>query len=213
MVRRFMEPLEEDSMLLIVPAILACITALLCGGSLRSLVGLPIRGGLILLSLGIQLAIYVPFLRTSPLVLTHAAIIYIIALLLAVAGMLRNWHLGLPVRIATLGLLLNATVIAANGGHMPVNAAAMRATQGADAVAAARDMSTYRNTRLADRSSLLLPLSDIIPVRVPAYSGNVYSAGDVLISSGIALLVFRSTRRRSAPETPAASRRSELAAS
>jgi hypothetical protein len=45
-------------------------------------------------------------------------------------GALRTWHLGVAARIVTLGLALNATVIALNGGHIPGNAAAIRAVQG-----------------------------------------------------------------------------------
>ena len=40
-------------------------------------------------------------------------------------------------------------------------------------------------------------LSDVIPVRVPFYHGNVFSLGDVLIASGAALLVFQGMRTRS----------------
>jgi hypothetical protein len=184
-------------MFLLVPALVAGIIALLCGGSLRNLAAVQVRGGLILLSLGVQLAIYLPLLRRSGLVVHHAELIYLVAMALAIAGMLRNWRLGVPMRVATLGLILNATVIAANGGHMPVNAAALHATIGSAAVQTATDPQVYVNTRLATGSSHLLFLSDVIPVRVPLYHGNVFSAGDVLIASGVAMLVFGGVRRRS----------------
>jgi hypothetical protein len=116
---------------------------------------------------------------------------------LAVAGVLSNWHLGVPLRIAALGLIMNATVIAANGGIMPVNAVALNATIGSAAVRTAHDPSVYVNTRTANGSSHLLFLSDVIPVRVPFYHGIVFSLGDVLIASGAALLVFHGMRTRS----------------
>ena len=184
-------------MFLLVPALVAGIVALLCGGSLRNLAAVHVRGGLILLSLGVQLAIYLPLLRRSGLVVHHAELIYLFAMALAIAGMLRNWRLGVPLRVATLGLIMNATGIAANGGHMPVNAAALHATIGSVAVQTATDPQVYVNTRLATSSSHLLFLSDIIPVRVPLYHGNVFSAGDVLIASGVSMLVFGCVRRRS----------------
>lgn len=182
-------------MLLVIPAALACVVSLLRGGSLRRLQELPIRASiLILLSFVIQLLVYLPGLRSSALVMAWAAPIYIVALALAVLGMLSNWHLGLPLRIAALGLMLNMSVILVNGGHMPVNAAALRAIQGDAKIRELRDPHLYGNTRPAGSSSHLVALSDIIPVPMPHGRGNVYSFGDVLISSGIAVLVYRATR-------------------
>jgi len=182
--------------LLLIPALIAGMLAILCGGSLRNLAELRLRSsGLILASLAIQLLIYLPALRHSSLILDHAEAIYVSALGLAIVGMLRNLHLGPAIRLAALGLVLNATVITINSGHMPVNAAAMRATRGAGALVAARDPNTYGNTRLAKPSDRLLFLSDVIPVRFAA-GGNVYSIGDVLITSGVALLVYGTMRRR-----------------
>src|ERR687883_790568 len=106
-------------MLLAVPALLALVAALLRGGSLRHLAALPFRGGtFIFTSLAIQVLIYMPFVRTSPLVLHWGGLIYIVTLGLALAGVLRNWSLGTPMRLATLGLALNAIVITANGGRI-----------------------------------------------------------------------------------------------
>lgn len=183
-------------MLLTIPAILACVLALLCGGSLRNLAGLRIRNGsLIMLAFLIQLVIYLPALRHSSLVVTLAIPIYLGALLLAVVGMLRNWHLGLPVRLATLGLLLNFTAIALNGGHMPTNAQAMQQVQGTGKIHELQNAHLYANTRLANGSTRVEFLTDIIPVQLPSGVGNVYSIGDVLISTGVASLVFLSMRR------------------
>ncbi len=182
-------------MLLLIPAILACIVALLRGGSLRHLAELPVRASiLIMISFMIQVLVYLPALRNSTLVLAWAAPIYLAALALAVLGMLSNWHLGVPLRIATVGLILNTTVILVNGGHMPANAAALRAVQGEVKIRELQDPHIYGNTRLAGPSSHLVALSDIIPVPMPHGRGNVYSLGDMLIASGIMVLVYRATR-------------------
>jgi hypothetical protein len=189
-------------MLLLIPAILAFMLALLCGGSPRNLAGLRIRNGsLIMLAFLIQLVIYLPALRDSSLVVNLAIPIYLGALLLAVAGMLRNWHLGIPVRLATLGLLLNFTAIALNGGHMPTNAQAMQQVQGTWKIHELQNAHIYANTRLANGNTRVAFLTDIIPVRLPTGVGNVYSIGDVLICTGVASLVFLSMRR--APGAPA----------
>jgi hypothetical protein len=193
-------------MLLVAPILVAAALALLFGGSFYQLAQLRIRHSPLLFgSLFIQVAIYFPMLRHAAFVTDHAALIYLGALSLALLGMASNWGLGLPLRIALLGLALNASVIAANGAHMPVDAAALRAVLGPHWVAIARDPHTYTNTRLADRASRLLLLSDRLPVTVPGYGGNVYSVGDVLIALGVGTLVFTAMRTRPAlPPAPQA---------
>jgi uncharacterized membrane protein YfhO len=183
-------------MLLVIPAILACVIALLRGGSLRRLSELHVRASaLILGSFLIQVVVYLPALRTSTVVVKGAEPIYIAALTLAVIGMLSNWRLGPALQIAALGLFLNMLVILLNTGHMPVNASAMRSVQGQAKVSELKDPHIYGNTRLANSSSRLLLFSDIIPVPIPGDHGNVYSIGDVLISAGVMTLVYRATRR------------------
>jgi hypothetical protein len=183
-------------MLLPVPALLALAAALLRGGSLRHLAALPFRGStFIFTSLAIQVLVYMPFVRTSPLVLHWGGLIYIVALGLALAGVLRNWSLGTPVRLATLGLALNAIVIAANGGYMPVNVAALRAVHRDARAHEIASRQLYSNTRPADASTRLGVLSDVIPIDSPGGLGNVCSIGDVLIAAGGAALVYSATRR------------------
>ena len=183
-------------MLLLIPALLACVTALLRGGSMRNLAGLRIRNGyLIMIALMVQLLIYLPALRHATFIVAAAVPIYLGALALATCGMLRNWHLGLPMRLATLGLLLNFTAIAINGGHMPTNAQAMARIQGAAKIHELADPHLYANTRLATSTTRLTFLTDIIPVQLPTGTGNVYSIGDALISAGVASLLYLTIRR------------------
>ena len=107
---------------------------------------LPVRGaGLLFGSFAIQLLLYIPGVQDSTLARRFGGAIYVCALLLVLAGALRNWHLGMAVRLATLGLVLNTVVIILNGGHMPVKAVAMAATQGqarVDEIAARRNTAT-----------------------------------------------------------------------
>jgi Family of unknown function (DUF5317) len=183
-------------MLLPVPALLALTAALLRGGSLRHLAALRFRGGtFIFTSLAVQLLLYMPFLRTSAPVLRWGGFIYIVALGLALAGALRNWSLGAPVRMATLGLAFNAIVITANGGSMPVNVAAMRAVHRDAKAHDVASQQLYSNTRPAGASTRLGVLSDVIPIASPGGWGNVYSIGDLLLAAGGAALVYSATRR------------------
>ena len=183
-------------MLLLVPVLIAIVVAILTGGSLRHLAALPIRGGAFLMaSFAIQLLLYLPIVRDSAFAVHWAGAIYIGALVLVLIGALRNWHLGVAARIATLGLALNATVIALNGGHMPVNVAAVRAVQGEMKVREIENQRLYGNTWPAGPSSRLTVLSDVIPVVVPGRRGSVYSVGDVLLAAGVAALTYQATRR------------------
>jgi hypothetical protein len=190
-------------MLLLIPTLLACMMALLRGGSMRNLAGLRVHSGvLIMFAFMIQLVIYLPALRHSALIVACAVPIYLSALALAAVGMLRNWHLGLPIRLATLGLLLNFTASAVNGGHMPTNAQAMERIQGAGKIRELADPHLYANTRLATRGTRLTFLTDVIPVQLPTGIGNVYSIGDVLISFGVASLVYLTVRRNISAPAP-----------
>lgn len=182
-------------MLLILPVLLGIAIALARGGSLRHLTSPRFRGaGAIMTSFLIQLAMYAPPVRDSVLVRQHGGAIYIAVLALMLLGVARNWHLGLSARVILLGMGLNMAVVVANGGHMPVNAAALRSMEG-PAVAHAIAAGQYANRALADRSSPLLPFSDIIPVSLPFGHGNVASLGDLLIAGGAAALAYGATRR------------------
>jgi hypothetical protein len=182
-------------MLLVVPLFVALLVALGQGGSLRNLSLLPVRGSsLLIASFAIQLLLYAPGVRDSAIILQCGSAIYIGALLLALLGALRNWQLGTAIRVATLGLALNAFVIVLNGGHMPVDASAMAAVHGqakAPEIAANR---LYENTGIATVSTRMAPLTDVLPVRLPNGYGNVYSVGDVLLATGIAVAVYSATR-------------------
>jgi hypothetical protein len=182
-------------MLLVLPVFVAIVAALLRGGSLRHLALLPVRGsGFLLSSFAIQLLLYAPIVRTSPVSTRFGGIIYIVALGLVLIGALRNRHLGVAVRVATLGLALNALVIVLNDGHMPVNGAAMAVVRGPAEVQDIANQQLYGNTALAQASSRLVPLSDVLPLRLPGGGGNVYSIGDLLLTLGIVGTVYRGTR-------------------
>ena len=185
-------------MLLLLPPLHAVVLATLRGGSPRALAALPIRGGgVILAALAVQIALYLPPVRASALVVHAGGAFYVASLGLALVGALRNRDLGPAVWVATLGLTLNALVIVANGGYMPVNVAALRAAQGQGRVHEIADVRLFNNTHLAGPMTRLAPLSDVIPVRLGGGAGNVYSVGDLLLAAGIAALVYRATRPHS----------------
>jgi hypothetical protein len=96
--------------------------------------------------------------------------------------------------LVALGLLSNALVVSLNGA-MPVSVdAAGRAGTTTQHILSGDDP----RHELADRSTRLRPLGDVIPVRAP-WRPEVVSPGDVLIAAGLAQLVLigmRTGRRR-----------------
>jgi hypothetical protein len=85
---------------------------------------------------------------------------------------------GLPLLLA--GLALNALVIVANGGQMPVSSWAT------DQAGAPSQVIQDARHEPADRSTVLRPATDVIPLAFPGVPA-VVSAGDVLAAAGLAL--------------------------
>lgn len=103
------------------------------------------------------------------------------------------------VALVTLGLLLNAVVVARNGA-MPVSiAAASRADVSIRTIAFGDDP----RHEIAGRGSVWRTLGDVIPVPLPG-APEVVSPGDVLVASGLAeFIVVTSRRKRPAERQPA----------
>jgi hypothetical protein len=110
--------------------------------------------------------------------------------LAALGFCLRNLQVrGVP--LVTLGLLLNAMVVLANGA-MPVSmAAAARAGTSTASIAAGSDPRHV----LAGDATTLRNLGDIVPVPLPLQP-EVASPGDVLVAAGLAELLCLGMRRR-----------------
>jgi hypothetical protein len=96
---------------------------------------------------------------------------------------------GVP--LVTLGLILNAIVVARNGA-MPVSiAAASRA--GISIVTVASDEDPRHE--IAGRGSAWRPLGDVIPVPLPGVP-EVISPGDLLVAAGLAEFIVVTSRRK-----------------
>jgi len=124
--------------------------------------------------------------------------IYVISTAAVFVAVLRNLRLpGMP--IICLGALCNLAAIAANGGAMPADAAALT-TAGLDGPGA------HTNSVVLAEPALR-PLTDIyaVPAWVPL--ANVFSVGDVLIGIGIVVVIVAAMRRG----TPAAPLRESAA--
>lgn len=169
-------------------AVLALVVALgigwAAGGRFEQLGHLPLRRGwLVVVGVGLQLlgAYGGGRLYGAGLALSATAVAVFLLANRAVQG----------VALVALGLLSNAVVVLANGA-MPVSAhAATRAGVGLQDLLAEADP----RHELADSTTALRPLSDVVPVALPVHP-EVVSPGDVLVAAGLAQLVVVGMRRR-----------------
>ena len=162
------------------------IVAILAGGHVRALEHVRLRWwALAPIGVALQLA-PLPSPRGLSLPLSTIALIASFPLLLTFA--VRNYRVaGLGLIFA--GLTLNFAVIAVNGG-MPVSSAAVRSAGGAADRSALISQTDARHHVMAGDDELVL-LADVIPIPV---LGEVLSAGDVLIYSGLGWFLIASMR-------------------
>jgi Family of unknown function (DUF5317) len=163
------------------------------GGRVKNLGQLSLRWNLLIfLSLLIQLALFTGLTVPASLVTVG----YLLSGLLSLAWLARNIAVpGMPVVLA--GGLSNFLAIAANGGRMPVDAALLAQTRGADFVAALAAGRMTSNSSLANSHTHLRWLTDIIMIPPPWPLPTVLSVGDVLISVGVVWLIAAAMRRSS----------------
>ncbi len=183
---------KEVKMLNGVIVLIVIAVALLRGGSLRNLVALELRWlPLVLGSLGLQVLIFTPF-RAEPLIPVATAPLYVLSMALLVIWVVLNRHIPGIILIAA-GVLMNLAAIAANGGYMPV---APEAAQYAGRIARyAADGLPIANNSLAIADNVRLwILTDIFPIPAGIPLANVFSLGDVLLTTGIAILCYRAIR-------------------
>jgi uncharacterized protein DUF5317 len=177
-------------MILIVLAALCLISVPLTGGHLRRLAESRLRHAWLgLLALALQLLIIAVAPDGAPSL--HAAIH--IGTYALIGGFLwANRRLpGIPV-IAT-GAAANTIAIVANHGVMPAWAAAVR-------VAGLTHGAGFQNSAALAHSHLLW-LGDIIPVPGPGPLRNVLSIGDCVIYAGLLLLLHRTCRATTGPQS------------
>ncbi|SHM58657.1 hypothetical protein SAMN05660826_01418 [Caldanaerovirga acetigignens] len=175
-------------MLLVDFVLLSIIVGLLRKGSLKKIGEIPIRKlELIFLSLIIR---YLPlFLKGSlkEYVVQYILVVSFISYGLLLYSLLSNWHLK-PLRIVTLGVLLNFLAIIANGGKMPVSLLAVD-------FAGLGDFKQDLFNPLYPYHVAMMPktrfkiFGDIFPLPKPYPNPKVFSLGDVLMGIGVFSLI------------------------
>jgi hypothetical protein len=164
------------------------------GGSRSRLAELRIRW-VPLAVVGLALQLLTPSGRTLPL------LSLVLSFVLLIAFALENVRLGVAgFRLILVGVLLNFTVVAVNGG-MPVSRSALEASGQLDTLQALVEDGGAKH-HLAGDGDVLVFLGDVIPVP-PIH--NVVSLGDIATYVGAAWLVVAAMhgRRRSSAPAPA----------
>jgi hypothetical protein len=116
--------------------------------------------------------------------------IYVASTALVLAAIIVNWRItGMPV--IALGALSNLTAIIANRGYMPADPGAMASLGQTISVA-------YSNSVIVSDPALR-PLTDIFALPGWLPFANVYSIGDILIATGIVIVIVAAMRRASSP--------------
>lgn len=161
--------------------------ALLRGGRLVNLGDIELRGWwLLVLALGLQLGtrLLPESAETAGLVMvlsSFALLMFLVILNRSKEGML----------LAGIGVLMNFTVIAANGG-MPVLAGAAEVASGFT-VSDPDLAGSYKHVPL-DESSQLTFLADVIPLRLAGIA-EVISLGDIFLALGLGVFLEHELRR------------------
>lgn len=168
---------------------LALVIAILRGGRLVNLGDIELKAWwLLLVSLGLQLGTrWLPdetWSETAGVVMVLASFALLMVLVILNRSKPGMW-------IAGLGVLMNFTVIAFNGG-MPVLAGAAEVASGF--TVAEPDISGSFKHVLLDETSRLVFFADVIPIRLVRF-GEVISLGDIFLALGLGVFLEQELRR------------------
>jgi len=176
------------------PLAIGLVAALATGGKLSSLATLRFKyGWLVIGAFVVQILIFSSIATALP---ANGSVIPILHLLsnlaLTVAIALNRRVPGM--HFVALGLLLNFAAIAANGGYMPVSGEVLQRAGRFEEIQELQATGHVSKAILMNDSTRLPFLADVFAVDAPLIKGRVFSAGDVLISIGAFVLVFKGMR-------------------
>jgi hypothetical protein len=169
-------------------ALLALVVGRLAGGRLSRLGEIPLRVPLLFVAaFAVQVAVRLGA-RWQPIA-AAAPYVHLASYLLLAAGLGLNWRL-VDLRVVAVGVGLNFAAIAANGGYMPTNLAAVERLGHRSLV---NDLMAGREAlnQVADAHSRLVFLGDRFALPSPYPHPSVFSLGDVFITLGACLLIVR----------------------
>jgi hypothetical protein len=179
--------------LLLAGAVLGLLAGLLTGGSLQNLVARRLRWPLVVIAAFAvkELLIHTPLGSTDA-----APAIFTASLVLLIAWTLWHWHELPGIGLVALGMTMNLVVVALNGGHMPVVAAAAHLGP-----AQLQQTGVWAQYSLIGPDTRLTWLSDLVlfPDPLGRLFPQAYSPGDIVGTVGLTLVLFLATRPVSRP--------------
>jgi hypothetical protein len=180
-------------MILAVAIVVSMLIAVLRGGRFAALSRLPLRAGWLAVAAFVIQAffIYQPPTHRTAGGWGWQETLFAASHLLLSAAVLANRHLKGTMWIG-LGLLLNLSVMIANGGWMPVTPAAVVQAGHTDLVpslAPGARVYSSKNIVLLPEETNLQFLSDVFVLPRPFPIPSVFSIGDVCIALGALLLI------------------------
>lgn len=178
-------------MLLLLGVLLGLVSALLTGGRLSRLGEVSIRLGWLVLAAFVVQAIMVYSPARTP-TLTMAAVFGLTHLGVLAFLYLNRGLPGMPVLF--VGFLLNAAVMTANGGFMPISPQAWEAAFGGQAPPVGSRPYKTKDVLLPRSETALWPLSDVFVLDQRFPKAGVFSPGDALIAAGAAIFFHRTMR-------------------
>lgn len=181
-------------MILVAAIIVSLLIGVLRGGKLSRLSRIELRSAwLIPLAFLMQVfVVFIPGGKTTGLSDPAALLVLTSYMVLMVAVLINRRLPGMA--LIGMGLLLNFAVIAANGGFMPIEPDVVQVLGHGDRVQALE--SGYRVYQAKDviltrEETRLWFLSDIFVIPPPFFLSTAFSLGDVLLVSGIFVLIQR----------------------
>ena len=184
---------NEKRMILLSLFGLGLVLGLLRGGSLRNLATLRVRHPwLPLLAFGLQAGFFLlpdaltsipAWVRTAIVILTYGGMISFLLLNLALPGS----------RLLLAGAALNAAVMSANYGFMPVTPEALARAGHTGYIVSQGSYSFVQRSKdivLERQDTRLWFLSDVFGIPAPLPFSSNFSPGDLLIGAGAAWLIY-----------------------
>jgi hypothetical protein len=182
-------------MILIYAIIFLIILALLFGRDLAAIGRLHYRGGWKLgLIVGAIFFLQAAFVLYAPGQTLWQMLLIMTSHLALICLFLLNRHVA-GARLFVLGLILNTTVMAANGGWMPITPETYQAIRPNRVVELQSRAPASKGIMLTRAETRLWVLSDVIPVHLPWHK-NAMSLGDLFLILGVAWFLFRAAPNR-----------------
>ena len=180
-------------MIVLALVLLALLLSWALGGRIEKLASVKFRHSwLILLALGLQVLIFSPWWRQNWASRIPVEWAYLVSMTFLILAIGLNWRVP-GVAILGIGLLLNASVIFANGGHMPTSLNALKYAGIVDESTTLAQALRTNSSLITDKTPLWF-LGDVFAIPSWFPMANIYSVGDVVLVIGGAVFVFINMR-------------------